>query len=161
MDIRAAVGHDAKSKSQPMSRIDTSIYANGIRFACQGCGECCRTRGRYGFVYVSLPERRRLARHLRITTRAFTLCFCKKTGGFFHVRSLGKDCIFLEGNRCRVHTARPDQCRTWPFWPENMTQKTWTRDIVPGCPGIGRGPRIGPRKIQECLRQETARERLR
>jgi hypothetical protein len=161
MDIRAAGGHDVKSKSQTMSRIDQSIYANGIRFACQGCGECCRTRGRYGYTYVSLPERRRLARHLRITTRAFTLRFCTKTGGFFHVRSLGKDCVFLEGNRCRVHQARPDQCRTWPFWPENMTQKVWSREVTAGCPGIGRGAPFDAKQIERQLQREIRREPLR
>ena len=148
-------------KIKPMPRPDPSRYAQGIRFACQGCGRCCLTRGRYGYVYVSLPERRRLARHLRLPVRTFTRRHCEKTGGFFHLRSLGAACVFLENNRCRVRAARPDQCRTWPFWPENMNPKTWTRDIAPGCPGIGRGPRIPPRKIQESLRQETARERLR
>ena len=144
-----------------MPRLDKSIYGKGVRFACQGCGECCRTRGRYGYVYVSLPERRRLARHLRIPTRSFTRRFCVKTNGFFHLRSLGKDCVFLEGNRCRVHRSRPEQCKTWPFWPENMAKTTWLRDIAPGCPGVGRGPLHTVRQIERHLQNETNRKNKR
>lgn len=141
-----------------MRRIDKTIYVQGIRFACRGCGECCRTRGRYGYVYVSLPERRRLARQLRLATRTFTLRFCEKSNGFFHLRSLGKNCVFLEGNRCRVHRARPEQCKTWPFWPENMSKKVWSRDIEAGCPGIGAGALHGANRIEGVLRQEILRE---
>ena len=28
------------------------------------------------------------------------------------------------------------QCRTWPFWPENMSSKAWT-SIAAFCPGVG------------------------
>ena len=42
--------------TMPMPRIDPSLFASGIRFACQGCGACCLTRGRYGFVYVDQDE---------------------------------------------------------------------------------------------------------
>ena len=143
-----------------MPRIDQSIYARGIRFACQGCGECCRTRGKHGFVYVSLPERRRLARHLRLATRVFTLRFCEKSNGFFQLRSIGKDCVFLEGNRCRVHRARPEQCKTWPFWPENLTKTAWSRDVAAECPGIGKGPRFEARQIDRFLQKEIRREHL-
>ena len=131
----------------------------GVRFACQGCGGCCRTRGRFGYVYVSLPERRRLARHLHLAVRTFTVRHCEKTDGFFHLRSRGRDCIFLDGRRCRVHRARPEQCRTWPFWPENLPPRVWRRDIAAHCPGVGRGPRIPARFIRDCLRREAARER--
>ena len=147
--------------TMPMPRIDPSLFASGIRFACQGCGACCLTRGRYGFVYVSLPERRRLARHLRLPTRAFTLRFCEKSNGFFHLRSIGPDCVFLAGNRCRVHRARPEQCRTWPFWPENMSPKVWSREVVAGCPGIGQGPLFTPRQIERFLQLEIRRENRR
>ena len=133
----------------------------GMRFACQSCGGCCRSRGRFHYVYVSLPERRRLARCLHLSVRTFTVRYCNKTEGFFHLRSSGRDCVFLEGNRCRVHCARPEQCRTWPFWPENMPPRVWRRDIAAKCPGIGQGPRIAPRKIEDCLRREAARERQR
>ena len=130
-----------------MHRVDKNIYAEGVRFACQGCGKCCQSRGKYGYVYVSLPERRRLARHLRIPVRSFTRRYCEKTDGFFHLRSQGRDCVFLEGTRCRVHRARPEQCATWPFWPENLrSRRTW-RQAASECEGIERGPMVGYREI--------------
>lgn len=144
-----------------MKRVDKNLYAEGIRFSCQGCGECCRNRGNYSYVYVSLPERRRLARHLRIPTRLFTLRYCDKTDGFFHLRSRGKDCIFMEGNRCRVHRSRPEQCETWPFWPENMKEPVWTQDIAAHCPGIGQGDFFDVRQIEQRLQKEIRRENMR
>ncbi len=55
-----------------MPKIEKKVYADGIRFECTACGECCKSRGGYDYVYVNLKERRRLARHLRLDTRAFT-----------------------------------------------------------------------------------------
>ena len=144
-----------------MARVDKTLYAAGIRFACRGCGECCRTRGRYGYVYVSLPERRRLARHLGLAAGTFTRRYCGKSHGFFHLRSIGADCVFLEDNRCRVHRARPDQCQTWPFWPENLVKKVWSREIQAGCSGIGKGTLFDARRIERRLRKEIRRARLR
>ena len=50
-----------------------------------------------------------------------------------------ENCIFLKENRCTVYKSRPIQCRTWPFWPENMNTKTWNNDIAKNCPGVGKG----------------------
>jgi len=140
-----------------MKVIDPSIFTKGIHFECQGCGCCCRNRGKYNYVYVSLPERRRLARHFRLSTRAFTIRYCDKTDGFFHLRNPEKDCLFLKGNRCRVYRTRPEQCRTWPFWIENMIEKVWFRDILKDCPGIGTGPLWGAKQIEERLLMEAER----
>lgn len=137
----------------------TNIYAGGIRFECQGCGGCCRSRGEYGYVYVSLPERRRLAQRLRLSSRAFTMRYCKKTDGFFHLRNPGKDCLFLKGNRCNVYRARPTQCRTWPFWPLNMNKTVWSGEILYDCPGIGKGPLWSAKRIENRLRKQAERER--
>ncbi len=49
------------------------------------------------------------------------------------------NCIFLKDNKCTVYKSRPIQCRTWPFWPENMNTKTWNNDIAKNCPGVGKG----------------------
>ena len=47
-------------------------WQDGIRFECQGTGQCCISRGAYGYVYVTLADRRRLAAELGIPTRQFT-----------------------------------------------------------------------------------------
>ena len=137
-----------------MTKIDKKLYQDGIRFECTGCGECCRSRHGYGYIYVTLAERRRLAQHLGLTTRAFTLQYCAKTDGVFHLRDPASDCQFLEGSRCTVYTARPRQCRSWPFWPENMNAKTWSSEVKRDCPGIGIGRLYTAQEIEQQLAEE-------
>ena len=141
-----------------MSAVDKSIYGSGIRFECTGCGECCRARGSYGYIYVALEERRRLAKHLGLKTRAFTLKYCEKTDGFFHLRNPANNCEFLDGSRCTVYKARPQQCRTWPFWRENMSREVWSREVKRDCPGIGIGRLYSFQEIEVILTEEKSRQ---
>jgi len=137
--------------------VTAPFHAQGLRFECTGCGECCRTRnGKPSWVYVTLDERRRLARHLKLATSAFTRRYCEKTNGFFHLRNPSSDCVFLDGARCTVYAARPGQCRTYPFWNEHMSPKAWDKVRVE-CEGVGRG-RIWTREEIE-LRLEDERKR--
>lgn len=141
-----------------MSKIDKKLYANGIRFECTGCGECCKSRGRYGYIYVILEERQQLARHLGLTTAAFTRKHCEKTDGLFHLKNPSKDCQFLDGVRCSVYSARPEQCRTWPFWPENMSAKVWKLEVMRDCEGIGIGRVHTPAEIEQHIAAEQLRD---
>jgi Fe-S-cluster containining protein len=132
------------------------FWHDGIRFTCQGSGNCCHARGAYGYIYLTLEDRARLAGHLGLRTAAFTRRYCAKTEGILHLKHPERDCAFLEQSRCRVYEARPTQCRTWPFWPENMKEKVWRTEVAPTCPGIGRGRRWSREEIQAIL--ETRRE---
>lgn len=128
-------------------------WVQGIRFACQGSAKCCVSRGDYGYVYLTLEDRRRLAAVLGIPTRQFTRQYCTKTEGFFHLDNGEAECRFLEDGRCSVYESRPTQCRTWPFWPENMKAKAWTA-IAEYCPGIGQGDTVPAETIVEILREQ-------
>lgn len=141
-----------------MSAVDKSLYKSGIRFECTGCGECCKSRGGYGYIYVTLEERRRLAEHLGLKTRVFTNKHCEKTDGLFHLRDPASNCEFLKGSRCTVYKARPQQCRTWPFWPENMSAKVWEGEVKRDCPGIGIGRLYSPQEIEAQLAEEKSRQ---
>ena len=144
-------------------------YANGIQFECQGSGQCCVSHGEYGFVYVTAADRKRMAALRGISTDAFTKQFCVKEEGLFRLldgepvkltpdAKAAKPCIFLENKRCAVYQARPAQCRTWPFWPETMSAKAWTKDVAKFCPGVGKG-RVWPREeIERLLKEQTAWE---
>lgn len=125
--------------------MDKQIYQDGIRFECTGCGECCKSRGRFQYVYASRAERERLAKHFGLSLSAFTQQYCQETSGYFHFKNPKGDCQFLDGLRCTVYEARPEQCRTWPFWPDNMETRVWEKEVKPGCEGIGRG-RLYPRE---------------
>lgn len=116
------------------------FWSDGIYFKCQGSGQCCTTHGEFGFVFLTLNDRKKMAEHLKITTTAFTKKYCEKKNGFYHLieRADNPDCIFLKNKRCTVYQARPTQCRTWPFWPEVLNPKAWKKEIVQFCPGAGK-----------------------
>lgn len=130
------------------------FYQEGIRFQCQGEGCCCMTRGKYGYVYLSFSDRKRLAAHFNISTAAFTAAYTKKIDGLYELKYTGKDCPFLEENKCLVYQARPWQCRTWPFWPENMAQAIWDKEVAPYCPGVGKGKLYSAEEIEEILKKK-------
>lgn len=136
-------------------------WQEGVRFECQGSGKCCTSHGEFGFVFLTLEDRRRFAQFLGISTATFTRKYCDKNEhGVFHLKEDSKntDCMFLKNKRCSVYEARPTQCRTWPFWPEVMSPKAWSRDVAAFCPGVGRGPLISPEKIQNILAEQKASE---
>jgi uncharacterized protein len=130
------------------------FWDSGIRFECKGTGKCCMSRGSYGYVYLTLEDRRLLARHLGISTSSFTRRYCKMTGGYYHLNDPKSACQFLREKSCTVYEARPTQCRTWPFWPENMNARTWNTEIKSFCPGVGKGKLYTKEEIQELLESD-------
>ena len=129
------------------------FWQKGVRFECQGSGKCCLSRGEYGFVYLTDQDSRRMARHLKLSKKDFLQKYGQQTDGHWHLRHPEKDCEFLKMGRCSVYAARPVQCRTWPFWPENMQAKTWNQEITPFCAGVGKGKIVSPETIQKNLDQ--------
>ena len=47
-------------------------------------------------------------------------------------------CRFFKNGKCGVYDARPTQCRTFPFWPENINENSWD-DLKSACPGVDVG----------------------
>ena len=133
----------------------------GIRFECQGSGNCCVSRGSYGFVYLSKKDIKKLSDRIKITKYEFLKDYCDKTDGYVHLKELKEnkgDCIFLVNKKCSVYKSRPIQCRTWPFWPENMNTKTWNNEISKNCPGVGKGKVISKEKILEQIKADHENE---
>jgi Fe-S-cluster containining protein len=129
----------------------SKFYTEGIKFECQGEGKCCVTRGRYGHVYLSFNDRRRLAAYFGISTAEFTAQYTEKEDGWCLLKYTEKDCPFMKASRCAVYDARPWQCRTWPFWPENMHKSVWEREVASYCPGVGRGRLYSAEEIEQIL----------
>ena len=143
-----------------MTTID---YKEGMRFECQGSGNCCVSRDSYGFVYLSPGDLKRFSKDLNISIKKFKEKYCQVTDGFIHLiekKNLKGKCIFLKKNRCSVYKSRPSQCRTWPFWNENMDAKVWNQDISVNCPGIGKGKKIKSEIIKNYLKEDYENERL-
>jgi uncharacterized protein len=127
-------------------------WKNGVRFECQGSGKCCVSRGEYGYVYLSLKDRRALAQHFGLSTREFSRKFCDKDeNGNWKISDFTSACRFLKGNKCQVYEARPTQCRTWPFWPEVMGARSWNREVASYCPGVGKGRLWSEEEIRKQL----------
>ena len=127
-------------------------YAGGLRFECTECGNCCT--GPPGTVWFTREEAREMAAALGLAAAAFYKQHAHKVDGRWSLQERqtpqGYDCVFLDRDSapgralCLVYEARPAQCRTWPFWPENLTsQQTWegAKRRTP-CPGMDNGPLI-------------------
>lgn len=114
-------------------------YRDGLSFECTRCGACCT--GAPGFVWVNDEEIARLAAFRGETTEQFSKQFVRQVGERFSlIEKPGGDCVFWDKKAgCTVYSARPVQCQTWPFWPENLeTSESWT-EVTERCPGSGRG----------------------
>lgn len=82
----------------------------------------------------------KISKFLKMSEDDFLNTFTKKVGAKISLIDRDeKDCIFLKNNKCSIYPVRPVQCRTFPFWPQNMkTEKRWNI-IQEECPGIGKG----------------------
>ncbi len=132
------------------------FYEKGLRFQCQGSGNCCTSHGEFGFVFLTIDDRRRFAKHLKTSTAVFTRKYCDLKDGVWHLKEDPKnpDCMFLKNKRCSVYEARPTQCRTWPFWPEVMNPKSWTKEVASFCPGVGKGPLRSKAEIETTILED-------
>jgi Fe-S-cluster containining protein len=130
--------------------------AQGLRFTCQQTGHCCTARhDGVGYVYLSVEDRERLAAHLGLTLEDFVARHCQVSAGDLHLADPQRPCGFRDGHHCGVYEARPTQCRTWPFWPENMSEATWN-EAARTCPGMGQGKLYSLEEVRAQV-QETRR----
>ncbi len=138
-----------------MAQADQKFIQNGIQFECQGSGKCCTSRGAYGFVYLTTEDRKRFAKFFGVTVSEFRRKHCDEEDGNVFLRNPESDCTFLQGKRCSVYEARPNQCRTWPFWPENLNAKAWNKEVTSFCPGVGKGRVYSEFEIKAILKTKT------
>ena len=132
-------------------------YSNGLRFECQGSGNCCRNHGDYAYVYLLPAEVTAMAEHLGVSPDDFRARWCTEDDGWTCLRMDQPACPFLDsGNRCKVYPVRPKQCATWPFWTENLEEQAWEDVVKRCCPGVGRGPLHSRAEIERIARENDA-----
>ena len=142
-------------------------YKQGLKFTCTTCGNCCT--GGPGYVWITDDEIAKLAAHLKLTPEETFDKYCRRLFGKISLNEVkgvggGYDCVFLKevkpprsarnGNVivqakrvCGVYEARPLQCRTWPFWPENLEDKPAWDHETRKCPGMNTGRHYTPEQI--------------
>jgi Fe-S-cluster containining protein len=141
-------------KPDPTGRTETGEI--GLRFTCTQCGNCCT--GPTGYVLFNDTEARAMAKTLGISKQAFLDEYTHETilGQSLNENHTehGYDCIFLTRDEktgktgCSVYTARPEQCRTWPFWDSNLGSKRAWASASRGCPGMDKGTLHTPEHIR-------------
>jgi Fe-S-cluster containining protein len=131
-------------QSGPKPRVDQSAwYAEGLRFECTQCGNCCS--GFPGYVWLTIDDMARIASHLKMAVNDFTKKFVRRVGNRYSlIEKFNYDCIFLtrDGSGksgCGIYPVRPMQCRTWPFWNDNLKSPAAWKHAAErghGCPGM-------------------------
>jgi hypothetical protein len=132
---------------------DLPWYKDGLRFGCTECGKCCT--GSPGFVWVSVEEMHAMAAFLRITFAEFVKRYTRQVGASYSLLEHSKnyDCVFLKNGKCSVYAARPKQCRTFPWWEENLKSPEHWQEAAERCEGINRedAPLISLEEIKQNL----------
>ncbi len=132
------------------------FYQDGLRFSCEGCSNCCRYEP--GYVFLSRRDIYRLASFLHATYKEITEKYCRPVA-IHDIKRLSLkekqnyDCIFWENNRCSVYKARPLQCKSYPFWPQNLVCRSVWNNLEKECPGVNHGKKYSYRKIEKILHQ--------
>jgi Fe-S-cluster containining protein len=142
----------ARSKSPTGRGRSESWHAAGLRFSCHQCNACCRG-AQPGWVYVSPRQVERIARLLAMTVPAFRARFLRSDEDGDTVLELkpNGDCVFWDEG-CTVYAARPHQCRTFPFWPENLESPAAWQELKQFCHGIDEGHLYALSEIKSVLR---------
>jgi hypothetical protein len=106
--------------------------------ACATCqGRCCT--GESGYIYVTKAEIFAIAKLLDMDVNEFGVKYLFKNGYKYSLKENkiedSYECVFYdrESNGCKIYMARPQQCKTFPFWDYF---KTHVDELKDECPGI-------------------------
>ena len=114
-------------------------WMKGVPFSCQAdCGKCCDEPG--GIVYLRPEDAKILSKHHQLEMDEWLERDCRQTiDGRFVLKSdpITDICIYLSADKkCTVYESRPVQCKSYPFWPENLrSERSWKRTIEE-CTGL-------------------------
>lgn len=125
-------------------------YQEGLKFKCTECGKCCT--GAPGYVWVSEKEMEEMAAFLNLTLKDFMRIYVRRVGQRYSLNESSKtfDCVFLKEKKCQVYGARPLQCRTYPWWPDNLRTPASWKETAQTCEGINEdAPLVSFEMIEE------------
>jgi len=127
-------------------------FADGLKFTCTRCGDCCS--GKPGYVWVNDQEIEALAKVQGLPVDEVLSMHTFKTSRGRSIREkVNGDCIYYEaGKGCLVYEARPRQCQSWPFWESNLVSPAAWEKTTATCPGAGNGQLIKEEDILARMR---------
>ena len=120
------------------------IKKDGYQFGfddskCASCGGRCCT-GESGNIWINKEEIIKLADLLEIEVEELKKIYLKKVVYKYSIREymteeFGYACAFfdIQKQMCSVYEARPQQCRTFPFW-DSFKQNI--QEVKDECPAI-------------------------
>ena len=112
-------------------------FKDGLRFKCTECGKCCT--GSPGYVWVTEEDIEAMAKELNLSINVFVKKYLRfKEGRYALIEEESKsyDCVFLKDKKCQIYHARPKQCRTFPWWVQNLESKEAWQEAAKECEGI-------------------------
>ena len=126
-------------------------YHEGLQFTCSQCGDCCT--GAPGYVWVNNEEIAALAALVENgDAEAFEDKYVRRVGARKSLKEFPDGaCVFFDttARKCTVYSARPRQCRTWPFWDSNLKTEADWKYTCGVCPGSGKGQMHSLQQIEE------------
>jgi hypothetical protein len=128
-------------------------YHDGLSFACTRCGACCT--GQPGFVWVDDQEIAAIAALLDKPVGEIRLLHTRPARGRISLTEFPNgDCTFFDPKTrsCCIYDARPQQCRTWPFWRSNVCEPVAWDATRRTCPGAGHGQLYPAEEIERLVR---------
>ncbi|MCP4092507.1 MAG: YkgJ family cysteine cluster protein [Planctomycetes bacterium] len=95
-----------------------------------------------GHVWIKASDLAEYAQLTGTSTQAFVDLNVKQVGERLSLRERADGrCILLDGqNRCSIYQQRPEQCRSFPYWPELLDDPQALHRAAQYCPGIQRFP---------------------
>lgn len=130
-------------------------YKDGLRFECQRCGSCCR--GEPGVVWVNWQEIKAISEFLGISQEVFMKRYLRNVYERLSLQEYANgDCIMYDRG-CTIYEVRPCQCRTFPFWTQNLEAQEEWENLKLQCPGIDKGKLHNLEEIRKNLKQYESR----
>ncbi|MGR3973330.1 MAG: YkgJ family cysteine cluster protein [Candidatus Rhabdochlamydia sp.] len=111
-------------------------YKKGLHFECTGCGQCCSKEP--GYVWISPEEIQEMAKYLHLSEEEFRQNYTRSVFGRISLNEDRRnyDCVFLKNNQCQIYPVRPKQCKTFPWWNENLESPEHWKEASRRCEGI-------------------------
>jgi len=111
-------------------------YKKGLHFKCLKCSKCCC--GFPGYVWINEDEIEKISKFLKISKKPFLKKYTRYVSGLISLKEnlINYDCCFLKNKKCIIYEVRPKQCKTFPFWENNLKDLNSWQALKKYCPGI-------------------------